>query len=89
MAPSEIKPHADLNKHLRFETLLAEISTLFINLPAEEIDSEIEAAQSRICEFLDLDRSTLSQVLEKEPGTLLRPISISLKEVDCLLTEWI
>ncbi len=71
MAPLNTKPNADLDKQLRFETLLAEISTLFINLPVGQIDSEIEAAQRRICEFLDLDRSTLWQVLEQEPGTIL------------------
>lgn len=71
MTPLEIKPYTELDKQLRFETLLAEISTLFINLPAEQIDGEIEAAQRRICEFLDIDRSTLWQVLEEEPGMML------------------
>ena len=71
MTPLEIKPYTELDKQLRFETLLAEISTLFINLPAEHIDGEIEAAQRRICEFLDIDRSTLWQVLEEEPGMML------------------
>ena len=65
------KPHAELDKPLRFERLLAEISTFFINLPADRIDSEIEAAQRRVCEFLDLDRSSLFQVSEGEPETLL------------------
>jgi signal transduction histidine kinase len=71
MAPLEIKPHAKLDKQLRFERLLAEISTFFINLPTDRIDSEIEAAQRRVCEFLDLDRSSLFQVPEGDPGTLL------------------
>ncbi len=71
MAPLEIKPHAEFDKQLRFERLLAEISTFFINLPADRIDSEIEAAQRRVCEFLDLDRSSLFQVPEGDPGTLL------------------
>jgi len=70
MAPLEIKPHAKLDKPLRFEMVLAEISTLFINLPADRIDSEIEAAQLRVCELLDLDRSALWQVLEAEPDIL-------------------
>ena len=51
--------------------MLAELSARFVNLPADRIDSEIEDAQRRICEFLDLDRSTLWQVSEGEPGTLL------------------
>ncbi len=55
---------------LRFETLLSEISARFVNLPADRIDSEIEDAQRRICELLDLDRSTLWQTCEGEPRTL-------------------
>ncbi len=60
-----------LNLFDLFETLLAEIATFFINLPVDRIDGEIEAAQRRICELLDLDRSGLLQVLEKKPGTLM------------------
>jgi formate hydrogenlyase transcriptional activator len=59
-----------LEERLRFETLLSEISTRFINLPAEQIDSGIEDAQHRICQLLGLDRSTLWQVCEREPGAL-------------------
>jgi formate hydrogenlyase transcriptional activator len=60
-----------LEEQLRFEKLLSEISGRFVNLPADRIDSEIEDAQHRICEHLDLDRSSLWQVPEREPGTLL------------------
>ncbi|MCB2170033.1 MAG: sigma 54-interacting transcriptional regulator [Deltaproteobacteria bacterium] len=56
---------------MEFERLLAEISTFFINLPADRIDSEIKAAQRRVCERLDFDRSTLFQVFSEKPGTLL------------------
>ena len=66
MSQLEIKPDAELDKQFRFEMLLAEISTFFINLPADRIDSEIEVAQRRVCELLDLDRSSLFQVLEEE-----------------------
>jgi len=62
---------ASLEERLKFEKLLAEISADFVNLPADRIDREIEDAQRRICELLDLDRSTLWQVCEEEPGTLL------------------
>ena len=71
MTPLQIKPHSEQGKKFQFETLLAEISTLFINLPAERIDSEIEAVQRRLCELLEIDRSTLWQTLEHEPGTFL------------------
>ena len=40
-------------------------------MPASRIDGEIEGAQRRICEFLNLDRSSLGQVHEREPGVLL------------------
>jgi hypothetical protein len=56
---------------LKSETLLADISARFINLPAEQIDSSVEDAQRSICEHLDLDRSTLWQIDAEEPGTLL------------------
>jgi hypothetical protein len=49
---------------LRFEALLAETSSRFINLPADRMDDGIEGAQRRICGFLDLDRSSPWQVPE-------------------------
>jgi hypothetical protein len=62
---------AELEERLRFETLLAELSARFVNLPADRIDSNIEDAQRHICELLDLDRSSPFQVSEGEPGMLL------------------
>ena len=49
---------------LRFEALLAETPSRFINLPADRMNDEIEGAQRRIWGFLDLDRSSLCQVPE-------------------------
>jgi formate hydrogenlyase transcriptional activator len=62
---------AELEERLRFEILLAETSARFVNLPPDQIDDEIEGAQRRICELLDLDRSSLWQVSEEDPETLL------------------
>jgi PAS domain S-box-containing protein len=59
-----------LAEQLRIETFLAELSARFIHLPANQIESEIYGAQQHICEILDLDRSTLWQVPQDEPGTL-------------------
>jgi formate hydrogenlyase transcriptional activator len=56
---------------MEFERLLAEISTFFINLAADRIDSEIQAAQRRVCECFHLDRSSLFQVSGEYTGTLL------------------
>ena len=40
---------------LQFEMTIANISTAFINMPTDRIDSEIENAQRQICEYLDID----------------------------------
>ncbi|GAB6193985.1 PAS domain-containing protein [Desulfocastanea catecholica] len=48
-------------ERLQFETLLADLSTRYINLPIDQVDSMIEDDQRRICEFLSLDLSTLWQ----------------------------
>ena len=71
MPPLEIKPNVKIDKQVRFETLLVEISTLFISLSVDQIDSKIEDTQCRICEFLDIDRSTLWQIQEQKPETML------------------
>ena len=65
-----VAPGEGLEDRLKFETLLASLSAHFVNLPSDRIDSEIEDAQRRICEFLNLDRSTLAQLCEGAPGTL-------------------
>jgi formate hydrogenlyase transcriptional activator len=55
---------AELEEQLQFEMLLTEISARFINLPAEQVESEIQNAQRRICESLHFDRSTVWQISE-------------------------
>ena len=65
------EPKESLEERLKFETLLAELSARFVNLPSDRIDSEIEGAQRRICQHLDLDRSTLWQVWEGDSEALL------------------
>jgi PAS domain S-box-containing protein len=59
---------ADLEARLRFETLLADLSSRFINLPVSDVDREIEDAQRRVCESLGLDMSSLWQSELLEPG---------------------
>jgi len=55
----------DLEERLRFEMLLADLSSKFVNLPADEVDGEIMAAQRRICEFLNLDLLVLWQLSDE------------------------
>jgi PAS domain S-box-containing protein len=51
------RAEAALEERLQFETLLAEFSATFVNLPASNVDREIEHWLQRVTEFLDADRS--------------------------------
>jgi two-component system sensor kinase FixL len=63
MSTGEPAPLAtsSLGSRLEFETLLADLSSRFINLPPADVDRQIEGAQRRICEHLGLDMSSLWQ----------------------------
>jgi signal transduction histidine kinase len=52
-----------VQERLRFENLLAELSATFINLPATQVDAEIESALRRLVEFLEVDRGGLAELL--------------------------
>ncbi len=71
MKQTEAYLRKELEARARFEMLLAEISAGFINIPADRVDHAIQDAQRRVCDSLDIDRSTLWQVSEREPGALL------------------
>jgi PAS domain-containing protein len=60
----------EVKTQLQFETLLSEISTGFINLPAEQIDGAIQESQTRVCKALDLDFAALWQVSHENPDTV-------------------
>lgn len=55
---------------LRLEMLIADLSLKFIDLPANEIDTEIEDAQCRICLCHGLDMSSVWQWSTESPGFL-------------------
>ena len=48
-------------ERLQFETLLADMSTRFVNLPADRIDQEIERVLERIARVLHIDRCSVAQ----------------------------
>ncbi len=50
-----------LEERLQFERLLSEISSLYTNLPAAEVDATIEYGLMRIGQFLGADRCSLVQ----------------------------
>lgn len=54
----------------RLEVLLLEISARFVRLTLENLDVEILDGQRRICELLDLDRSTLWQQSVDDPAVV-------------------
>lgn len=57
---------------VRFETLLADLSARFVALTSNQVDGEIENAQRLVCEFLNIDRSTLWQTSIEGSGAQLR-----------------
>jgi PAS domain S-box-containing protein len=53
-----------------FETLIAELSSGFINLPADGVDRQVEDALRRVCECLGIDVALLWQLSDADPGVL-------------------
>ena len=53
---------AETHKRLTFETLLTELSSRFVNVPAGQVDAQIERGLQRIVELLGIDRSGLGEV---------------------------
>ena len=62
--------HGELQEGQRFEALLIDLSTRFVNVPADQVDREIEDAQRRICECLQLDASLLWQWTDQPSARL-------------------
>lgn len=59
----------EYEKRLRFEMLLADLSSRFINLPADQVDASVEDAQRQVCECLGIDICSLWQVFTDHPGS--------------------
>ena len=57
-------------EQLRFETLLADLSARFINIPSNQVDETIVDAQRLVCESLGLDLSALWQWSMETPRIL-------------------
>jgi formate hydrogenlyase transcriptional activator len=67
------QPQSDsgpLEGRLGFEALIADLSSRFINLPAGEVDREIEDALRRVCESLVIDVAVLWQWSGATPGVI-------------------
>ncbi len=55
------KAQRSLVERLEFESLVSDLSTIFINLPQEEIDPSVKTSLGRIAEFLGMDGITLHE----------------------------
>jgi len=60
-----------LGERLRFESLLSRLSATFINLPVQEVDSQIERGLQQIAEYLEIERCGIGQFSENGPGFLV------------------
>jgi len=61
MNPESVTGRPDVEERDRFEALLLEISSRFINVLPDDLDREIEHTLRRVCEFLALDLAVLWQ----------------------------
>ncbi len=60
-----------LTGRLEFEMLIANLSARFVNLPPDQIDSEIKNAERGMCEVLDIDLAALWQPREVVPDVFV------------------
>ena len=67
MSPEDTTLNAELEERLRFEVLIADLSSKFINLQPSEVDREIEEARHRVCECLGFDLCALWQWTLDQP----------------------
>jgi len=70
MTPQAAVASSNLEERLRFESMLSDLSSGFVNLEPEKVDGEIENAQRRVCDCLGLDLAALWQLSPEEPGVL-------------------
>ena len=64
-------PSPDLGSPLEFESLIADLSSRFIDLPPDEVDRAVEDGLRRVCEPLGVDLSVLWQWWAATPGVIV------------------
>jgi formate hydrogenlyase transcriptional activator len=65
---------------LAFERMLADLSARFANVPAQQVEFEIQVAQAVLREFLGFDRSTFAEF--QEDGSLVVLSSTAVEGVE-------
>ena len=71
MHPEGAETGPDSDTRLSFETLLADLSSRFINLAPDHVDREIEDALRRVCERLGIEFAVLWQWSTAAPGVVV------------------
>jgi hypothetical protein len=71
MVRSGTVSRSDLEERLRFESMLADLSSNFVNVAPDAVDAEIIEAQRRVCESLGIDLSALWQWSPEPPHDLV------------------
>jgi formate hydrogenlyase transcriptional activator len=59
--PAEISDDASVDELLAFERMLADLSARFANVPVDQVESEIQIAQTILRQFLGFDRATFGE----------------------------
>jgi PAS domain S-box-containing protein len=68
MSIAEVGARSDVEGRLRFESMLADVSSRFVNLEPSAVDGEIEDSQRMVCECLGFDIAALWQLCPDQPG---------------------
>jgi formate hydrogenlyase transcriptional activator len=74
------KSDASVEELLAFERMLADLSARFANVPAEQVQFEIQLAQTTVRQFLGFDRSTFAEF--QEDGSLVVLSSTAVEGVE-------
>jgi len=67
----------DIGDRLRFEQIISDLSARFINLPPEQLDSEIENALNMVLEFFQVDRCGLLHTITGKDAWVITHIALS------------
>jgi formate hydrogenlyase transcriptional activator len=71
VTPKSATSASGLEERLRFESMLADLSSHFVNVAPDAVDTEITEAQRRVCENLGVDLSALWQWSPEPPHDLV------------------
>lgn len=72
-----VKNDVDIGDRLRFEQMISDLSARFINLPPEQLDSEIENALSMVLEFFQVDRCGLLHIVPGRDAWTITHVALS------------